>query len=131
MGLEDVSLAFNSFDDVSAHIMRSRPMKEAIVDETYPHTNEAQLMWVKAIYKALLNGADTIDGDKLIKQWESMIAENKVNIELVAWKTLVSISFNWLNICLLQLTETCDVISHLGRQAGARQYRDQKVSILG
>lgn len=86
----DVELAFTSFDEVAAHITRSRPMKEAITDTTYPHTAASQQLWAKAIYKALLNRRDVVDGDKLVKQWESMIGESKVNIELVAWRTLVS-----------------------------------------
>ena len=88
-----IDLEFTSFEHIRKWMDRERPAKHGIADPSYPKYLEQQRMWVKAIITALHNEAEVTDGSKLKKQWEKMVVQEKMNIEITAWKFLVRVTF--------------------------------------
>ena len=89
MASPGISLKFNSFSEARAFVDQQRSVKEVITDPSYPKYEEQQKPWAQATMAALYNMEGVEDGAKLLKQWETMMAQNSTNIELVAWKLLV------------------------------------------
>jgi hypothetical protein len=75
--------------EVEERLRVTHPIKPMITDPTFPTTSIAQSFWAKAVYYAMCNMEGVSDGEKLLKQWRGMMADEGKKVEIAAWKFLV------------------------------------------